>query len=139
MNIPSTPNAQPPAIVSLQTSLHEIFDERLQGSARSPEWHRVEEAHIKAEPWCRNCGGTKNLQVHHVEPFHLHPEKELDPTNLITLCEDYHDGVECHLHIGHLGNWKNFNPYVRLTANSPSIGIPATHITLATNIKPTTT
>lgn len=107
---------------------------RALGHARSPHWPKVEAAHLAAEPFCRYCGGTKSLQVHHKEPFHLDPTKELDPTNLITLCEDYKDGVECHLHVGHLGNWKSFNPHVADVANSPGPGIPAT---VAALLKPT--
>ena len=91
------------------------------GVPRSGGWSTVRKHHLEKEGWCKYCGGTKNLAVHHIEPFHLHPEKELDDTNLITLCENY--GNECHLKIGHFGNWKNFNPDVRKTANSPSVGI----------------
>lgn len=57
-----------------------------------------------------NCGGTKNLEVHHVKPFHIDPTLELDPTNLITLCEEM--SKECHLKKGHLGNWKKVNENV---------------------------
>lgn len=95
------------------------------GHPRSPEWHRVEREHLAVEGWCRFCGGTTKLQVHHKTPFHLDPAKELDPTNLITLCEDVKDGVECHLHVGHLGNWKNFNPNVAEVAVSPLPCVPS--------------
>lgn len=105
---------------------------RALGVTRSPKWHEVEEKHLELEDWCRNCGGITLLQVHHKMPFHLDPEKELDPLNLITLCEDYKDGVECHLHVGHLGNWKHYNPEIVATANSPRAGVPATHIQVAT-------
>lgn len=101
------------------------------GTKRSDKWPEVEKAHLRVEGWCRNCGGTTLLQVHHKMPFHLDQAKELDPTNLITLCEDFKDGVECHLHVGHLGNWKSFNPAIAEVANSPAPGQPATHITLA--------
>ena len=46
-------------------------------------------------------------------PFHLDPALELDPTNLITLCMDE---KECHLHIGHGGSFKQYNPEVRRMA-----------------------
>jgi len=95
----------------------------LHGTKRSPEWRGVEQAHLKQQDYCMYCGGQSNLQVHHVEPFHLDPSKELDPTNLITLCEKM--GSDCHLHIGHLGNWKNFNPQVRVIANSKGAGLKA--------------
>jgi hypothetical protein len=51
--------------------------------------------------------------VHHVIPFHLRRDLELDPENLITLCENKRDGVNCHLLFGHLGCFKSFNPSVR--------------------------
>lgn len=57
------------------------------------------------------CGNEKNLEVHHIQPFHLQPELELDQSNLITLCEAI--GADCHLRQGHLGNWKGCNPNIR--------------------------
>jgi len=53
---------------------------------RSPKWHKVEKEHLAKEPACQWCGATVKVQVHHVKPFHLHPELELDPSNFITLC-----------------------------------------------------
>jgi len=78
--------------------------------ARSGKWKGVRDAHLKVQPCCVICGGTKSLNVHHIQPFHLHPELELDPTNLITLCESGKKGLNCHLLIGHLGNFRNINP-----------------------------
>lgn len=78
-------------------------------SLRSPKWHGVRDAFLKDHASCAACGGTVKLQVHHKQPFHLHPDLELEPTNLITLCETV---TKCHLKIGHLGNWKSFNPNV---------------------------
>ena len=51
----------------------------------------------------------KTLEVHHIKPFHLHPELELDFNNLITLCESGANGIVCHRAIGHLGNYRSFN------------------------------
>ena len=82
---------------------------------RSPEWEGVEKKHLLEEPKCQWCGGTTDLQVHHMQPFHLHPELELDDSNLITLCED--SATDCHLRNGHLGNWKSFNPDIRVQCN----------------------
>jgi 5-methylcytosine-specific restriction protein A len=56
------------------------------------------------------CGSRKNLEVHHKRPFHLFPKRELDPTNLITLCEG--KGGGCHLHFGHLFCFSSFNPKI---------------------------
>lgn len=79
---------------------------------RSGKWSTVRGRHLMSNPCCAVCGGTKKLQVHHKKPFHLQPELELDPGNLITLCEVDRGGVNCHLFVGHLGNFKAFNPTV---------------------------
>lgn len=75
---------------------------------RSPKWPGVEKNHLKIESACVACGSKNRLNVHHKKPFHLFPELELDPTNLITLCMD----KDCHLKIGHGGNFKDYNPDV---------------------------
>ena len=80
------------------------------GTKRSPKWERARRIHLATEGWCRYCGSVNDLQVHHMVPFHDDPSRELDPSNLITLCET--SGVEHHLIIGHFRNWKNFNPNV---------------------------
>jgi len=80
------------------------------GPQRSPEWASVRKEHLKNNPKCAICEGTKQLNVHHIKPFHLHPELELEPTNLITLCECASYGIICHLLVGHLGDYKNINP-----------------------------
>ncbi|EFH85825.1 HNH endonuclease [Ktedonobacter racemifer] len=80
--------------------------------ARSPEWPRVAHEHLSHEPACVVCGHRgKGLQVHHIKPFHLYPELELDPNNLITLCEIR--GRTHHLLIGHLDDWESYNKRVR--------------------------
>jgi 5-methylcytosine-specific restriction protein A len=83
---------------------------------RSSKWPKVREQHLRSNPVCAVCKGTKKLNVHHIQPFHLHPELELDPANLITLCESKANGVNCHLWFGHLGNFKQENPQVKLDA-----------------------
>ena len=84
---------------------------------RSPKWPEVERAHLDAEPRCQWCSGQMRPQVHHIAPFHLHPELELEQSNLITLCEDGGD-LNCHFIHGHLRNWRSFNPYIREQCNS---------------------
>jgi 5-methylcytosine-specific restriction endonuclease McrA len=81
------------------------------GHARSPLWARVAMEHRLIEPACVVCGykGPK-VQVHHIKPFHLHPLLELDPHNLITLCEA--KGREHHLLIGHLDDWESYNEHI---------------------------
>ncbi len=75
---------------------------------RSPKWGRVRDAFIHLNPFCAVCGFTKYLNVHHIKPFHLFPELELDPTNLITLGEKCPTGNH-HLLFGHLGLWASWN------------------------------
>jgi 5-methylcytosine-specific restriction endonuclease McrA len=83
---------------------------------RSKQWPRVEHRHLKKEPTCQWCGSLEKPQVHHILPFHLFPDKELDDSNLITLCEV--ESISDHLEKGHLGNFKTgFNPQIREQCN----------------------
>lgn len=74
---------------------------------RSVKWAKVRKEHLKLFPSCAVCGAKKFLEVHHILPFHLFPEKELVESNLITLCEQ--KGHECHLQFGHLGSYQSYN------------------------------
>lgn len=83
-------------------------------SLRSPRWESVRANHLKNNPLCVACGSKEHLQVHHIKPFHLFPELELDPTNLITLCEfDNKDSNATndnhHLILGHNGDFHKNN------------------------------
>lgn len=77
------------------------------GAARSPQWSAVRNEFIRNNPTCAACGTTKKLQAHHVVAYHTDKAKELDPSNLIALCE----GMErnCHRFIGHLDNFQSIN------------------------------
>lgn len=86
------------------------------GMPRSSKWPSVRAAHLATHPTCEVCGGTASLEVHHMLPFHLFPNGELDPSNLVTLCEANKNGVNCHLFIGHLGNFKSYNRAVQMDA-----------------------
>lgn len=79
---------------------------------RSPEWEYVRKAFIKNHPACALCGTAKDLQVHHIKPFHLYPELELEPENLVTLCTSKYWGFSCHLVAGHGGNFRYENPWI---------------------------
>jgi hypothetical protein len=83
------------------------------GSQRSGHWPTLRKQHLEKNPKCVVCGGNKKLEVHHIKPFHLHPDLELNPDNLITLCESGNNGVNCHLLFGHLGSFKSFNVDVK--------------------------
>jgi 5-methylcytosine-specific restriction protein A len=86
------------------------------GQRRSSDWPRVRAEHLSQQPECAVCGGREKLEVHHLQPFHLQPELELDPANLITLCEAKRSGANCHLLFGHLGNFRSFNRDARADA-----------------------
>ena len=79
---------------------------------RSPQWQTVRKHHLKKYPKCALCEGETKIEVHHIKPFHKYPEIELEPTNLITLCESYSYGICCHRTVGHLGDYKKINPDV---------------------------
>ena len=77
---------------------------------RSPEWPSLRRAHLAAHPTCAACGTATHLEVHHEKPVHLWPEYELNPANLITLCES--STHNCHLIFGHLLDWSAYNRQV---------------------------
>lgn len=80
---------------------------RVFGAARSKAWPKTRADHLRLFPKCQACGGTKDLEVHHIRPFHLWPELELDRRNLMTLCGE--SGRGCHLRIGHLLDYRSWN------------------------------
>lgn len=75
---------------------------------RAGAWPRVRREHLEREPACAACGRSRDLEVHHIQPYHERPELELDAGNLVTLCAE-----PCHFVFGHLLNWKKSNPHVR--------------------------
>lgn len=79
---------------------------------RSPKWPALRRRFVKSNPFCAACGRKRFLEIHHVLPYHEYPKRELDPANLITLC-DFPIIARCHLKIGHLGDWRKWNPNVR--------------------------
>lgn len=95
-------------------------DDGVEGE-RSGRWTTVRNRFVEKHPTCEACGSDENLNVHHVKPFHQHPDLELEESNLITLCREHHfyighdpDGVD-----GPEGpNWKLSNPSVRRDARS---------------------
>jgi hypothetical protein len=86
------------------------------GEHRSNLWPRIRKAWLAKYPRCQVCGGKKKLEVHHKQPFHLHPDLELSYDNLITLCESKQNGLSCHQLIGHLGDFHSINVGVETDA-----------------------
>jgi 5-methylcytosine-specific restriction protein A len=75
---------------------------------RSSHWPTLRKKFLQGKV-CAVCANKKDLEAHHIRPFHLHPELELKESNLIPLCEMKKDGINCHLLIGHLGSFESFN------------------------------
>jgi 5-methylcytosine-specific restriction endonuclease McrA len=93
--------------------------QELVGQPRSGKWSGVRDAWVKDHPTCAACGVGGLVHVHHIKPFHLYPELELDRGNLITLCP------WCHYNLGHdpdgywgpeRPSWSKYNPNIRQQA-----------------------
>lgn len=85
---------------------------------RSSQWPALRQQWLADHPRCAACGSSKALEVHHKVPVHVSRSMELDPTNLITLCQNEKDTAhQCHLMLGHLGNWFNFNRNIEKQAS----------------------
>lgn len=84
-------------------------------TGRSPKWPAVRRACLKAHPKCECCGHDATA-VHHVQPFHVYPDRELDPLNLAAVCD------KCHFTIGHPCNWQRWNANFWETVKSLKAG-----------------
>jgi 5-methylcytosine-specific restriction protein A len=80
---------------------------------RSPSWNKTRKEHLANFPECAACGRKDDLEVHHIVPYHVDSSRELDPNNLITLCDKY-----CHFIFGHLMDWKSWNVNVLEDSNT---------------------
>jgi 5-methylcytosine-specific restriction endonuclease McrA len=76
---------------------------KMMGTKRSGKWIEVRTYFVEEHPTCAVCGTKKKLNVHHIVPFHLRPDLEMDESNLITLCRKHH------FTFGHLGYWRSWN------------------------------
>lgn len=74
---------------------------------RSSKWPALSKRFLKGKV-CAVCGAKDKLVAHHVAPVHIVPERELDETNLLPLCEG-RGTVNCHIWCGHLGSWPSYN------------------------------
>lgn len=100
-----------PTKIELQDLLHKMLDflseEHYFGETpRSPKWFVTRGSFVKKKGCCAACGTEENLECHHIEPFFLYPEKELDEDNFIVLCR------ACHFIFGHLKKWSSYNTTV---------------------------
>lgn len=47
-------------------------------------------AKIESTPVCEATGSNKNLVIHHLESYNIHPELGADPNNMVRITEDIH-------------------------------------------------
>ena len=100
---------------------------------RSPRWEETRREFVRQHPQCEVCArpALGELNVHHIIPFDMaascgRPDLELDPRNMITLCEGIQDH---HLLLGHLGDRQSYNQHVRNDAKRfDCIGQPSEKI-----------
>jgi len=90
----------------IQSQIREVGKTHL----RSSKWGTVRDKFLEENLFCAACGSHKQLQVHHIQPFHLNPALELDVTNLLVLCMDE---LDCHLLLGHGDSFRCYNTNVR--------------------------
>ena len=80
------------------------------GAKRDKGWRQFRKEYFKNNPYCAISGKKGNifkpLTLHHIKPFYLFPELELDPDNVIGMRGEYH------LLFGHLNYWKSWNKNV---------------------------
>lgn len=80
---------------------------KIRFAVRSSKWSKIRKEHLDNYPNCAACGKSIKVEVHHIEPVHINPNKELDPNNLVTLCDS-----PCHIVFGHFMDYKSWNPSV---------------------------
>lgn len=85
------------------------------GSNRHPGWPRFRDRFLENKS-CAACGTNRDLEAHHKLPL-FWGGAELDEGNLIPLCRT------CHYLIGHLKDWKSYNPNVDRDAQSLLLSI----------------
>ena len=79
----------------------------LQIMHNSYRWRQVRNEHVAEESCCQMCEIERDLEVHHIAPWHMAPDLRYDRDNLITLCR------ACHFRFGHYLNWRSSNPRIR--------------------------
>ena len=95
--------------MKIRELLDRIEGKAPKGAKRSSKWRKVRKVHLKVNPTCAICESKKRVEVHHIIPFHLAQDQELEPDNLVSLCQNKKYGIHCHLLVGHLGNYKRIN------------------------------
>ena len=82
------------------------------GTRRSGKWRSFRNEILRGK-CCAICSSERMICLHHIISFSLAPDLECEPSNCIPLCQSKKYGINCHLLIGHLGNWRRINVNVR--------------------------
>ncbi len=106
--VSSTPDA---ASSELAFTLRDASAGKAPEHPRSSKWPHVRDTWLESHPTCEACGTDEHVEIHHVKSFTYYPELELDTSNFMSLCRK--PGHNCHLRIGHSGDWKSWNPHAR--------------------------
>jgi hypothetical protein len=99
----------------LERSRLEVKNIKDIGVKKWRRWRKLRRAIVDHYKCCAICGWKKKLEGHHVKPRHLYPELTLIWENVVILCRD------CHFHIAHWNNYKDYNPEIETIANMTTI------------------
>lgn len=98
-------------ILMIQRIWARIFGDRTFGALRSSQWPRVRKEYLRGHEECEVCGKRKgllrSLEAHHILPFHLFPDKELEIDSLVAVCRS------CHWSFCHFFSWASFNKDIK--------------------------
>jgi len=129
-------------VVSMQSKKKQItlkVGSRKPKIERAKRWPTVRKHHIQRQPQCQACGSKEKLEVHHIIPVHIDPSRELDPNNLLTLCENPSTGF-CHYIFGHLSlSWWKYDPNVVSNTSSHHLAIDIANSTQDAKGRPANT
>lgn len=57
------------------------------------EWRQLRERTIRCQGRCANCGSSKRLEVHHINPPRGNVQLFFNERNLLVLCHECHDEI----------------------------------------------
>ena len=91
------------ALASFDRSLYRSFDPRSM-RGRHSKWPALVKRFKAEKRTCVVSGLKTTLEVHHLKPYHLFPELELEWDNLRLIARPFH------YLFGHFCNWTDYNP-----------------------------
>jgi len=80
------------------------------GVPRHPQWRKESGLWLRGKV-CAASGSTRNVRAHHLIPFHVRPDLEMDCDNWLALSDDGWGGINYHILIGHGGDFTDYNPH----------------------------